>query len=87
MYEPYDPAVHGTYGAWLRGKNIQARPEGWSNATRDVVTEGRDRHGRRFKSTRDQLGNDVVQHGTDQQSVRINAPHVRVASTTVEERA
>ena len=85
--EPYDPEVHGTYGAYLRAKHIHTRPRGWTSATRDIVREGRDKSGRRFKHTTDQLGNEVVQHGSDQQSVKINAPHVRVASTTTEERA
>lgn len=75
-----------TYAEWLRDKSPQTRPQGFTNATRDVVTEGHDEYGRRFKSTRDQLGNDVVQHGSDQQSVKINAPLIRVASTTTEER-
>jgi hypothetical protein len=69
VHEPYDPDVHGTYGEWLRSKNIQTRPQGWTSATRDQVVEGRDRSGRRFKRTTDQLGNDVIQHGDDQQSV------------------
>lgn len=87
LREPYDPEVHGTYGAYLRAKNIQTRPQGWSHATHDVVREGRDRTGRLFKHTTDQLGNEVVQHGADQQSVKINAPHIRLATTTTEERA
>ncbi len=63
-----------TYAEWLRSKNLQTRPNGWTNATRDVVTEGVDSAGQRFKVTRDQLGNDVKQFGTDGQSVRINRP-------------
>lgn len=69
MAEQYDPETHGTYGAWLRSKNIHTRPQGWTRATRDQVVEGRDQHGRRYKRTTDQLGNDVIQHGDDQQSV------------------
>lgn len=83
---PWDPASGQTFGQYCRDKHLQTRAGGWTNATRDVVTEGVDKRGQRFKSTRDQLGNDVVQHGSDQQSVRINAPHIRVASTTTEER-
>lgn len=86
MREEYDPDLHGSYGAWLRSKNIQARPAGWTCATRDQVREGVDTTGLRFKHTTDQLGNEVVQHGHDQQSVKINAPTIRVATTTTEER-
>lgn len=75
--EEYDPDVHGSYGAWLRSKSVQARPSGWTNATRDQVSEGRDREGRRYKRTTDQLGNDVIQHGDDQQSVIVRPPIVR----------
>lgn len=69
MREEYDRAVHGSYGAWLRSKNLQTRTQGWSHATRDQVREGRDAQGRRFKDVTDQLGNHVIQHGNDQQSV------------------
>lgn len=69
MREEYNPAKHGTYGEWLRSKNITTRPTGWTHATRDQVREGRDSQGRRFKDTTDQLGNHVIQHGHDQQSV------------------
>lgn len=72
--EPYDPDKHGTYGAYLRSKNLQTRTQGWTHATRDQVHEGRDREGRRFKTTTDQLGNDVTEHGRDQQSVHIKSP-------------
>lgn len=68
LREPYDPEIHGTYGAYLRSKNIQARPSGWTWATRDQVREYVGRDGRRVKDTTDQLGNRVVQHGRDQQS-------------------
>ena len=74
MAETYDPDLHGPYGKWLREKAVQTRAGGWTNATKDQVAEGRDRSGRRFKRTTDQLGNDVVQHGDDQQSVHIRAP-------------
>jgi hypothetical protein len=84
--EEYDRERHGPYGDWLKSKGVQTRPTGWTHATHDQVREGVGKDGRRFKSTRDQLGNDVVQHGSDQQSVRINATHIRVASTTTEER-
>lgn len=85
MREEYDPDVHGSYGAWLRSKNIQARPFGWSCATRDQVSEGRDAQGRRFKTTTDQLGNDTIQHGRDQQSVRIKSPETVVAKIPMKE--
>lgn len=82
----WTPDTGLTYAEWLRDKSPQTRPQGWTNATRDVVREGYGKDGRRFKKVRDQLGNDVVQHGQDQQSVKINAPLVRVATTTTEER-
>lgn len=69
MREEYDPDVHGSYGAWLRSKNIQARPSGWTHATRDQTREYVGKDGRRVKDVTDQLGNRVVQHGSDQQSV------------------
>jgi len=69
VHEPYDPEVHGTYGAYLRGKNLQVRPGGWTWATRDQVREYRGKDGRLVKDVTDQLGNRVVQHGRDQQSV------------------
>ncbi|MBN6054536.1 hypothetical protein JYK22_21520, partial [Nonomuraea sp. RK-328] len=69
MREEYDPDVHGSYGAWLRSKNIQARPTGWTHATRDQTREYVGNDGRRVKDVTDQLGNRVVQHGRDQQSV------------------
>jgi hypothetical protein len=65
----WDPSSGITFGEYCRSKNIQTRPQGWTSATRDQVVEGRDRSGRRFKRTTDQLGNDVIQHGDDQQSV------------------
>ncbi|MER7361917.1 hypothetical protein [Nonomuraea wenchangensis] len=69
MREEYDPDKHGSYVAWLRSKGVQTRTQGWTHATHDQVREGRDRSGRRFKATTDQLGNDVIEHGSDQQSV------------------
>lgn len=83
----WTPDTGLTYAQWLADKSPQTRPQGWTNATQDLVREGFGKDGRRFKSTRDQLGNDTVQHGADQQSVKINAPLVRVATTTTEERA
>ncbi|MFE3452376.1 hypothetical protein ACFXJ8_25980 [Nonomuraea sp. NPDC059194] len=73
----FDPGGGQTYGQWLRSKNIQTRPQGWSHATRDQVREYRsDKDGRRVKDVTDQLGNSVVQHGSDQQSVIVRAPLV-----------
>lgn len=73
----FDPASGLTYGEWLRAKNIQARPEGWSHATRDQVREYRsEKDGRRVKDVTDQLGNHVVGHGRDSQSVVICNPVV-----------
>ncbi|WP_148433250.1 hypothetical protein [Nonomuraea sp. PA05] len=77
MREEYNPAVHGSYASWLRNKGVQTRASGWTNATHDQVTEGRDRFGQRFKRTTDQLGHDVIQHGNDQQSVIARIQTVR----------
>lgn len=78
----YDPASD-TYGQWLRAKNIQTRPEGWTHATRDQVREYRsDKDGRRVHDRTDQLGNRVVQHGRDQQSVVIQNPVVTATVNT-----
>ena len=82
MSETYDPSVHGSYGRWLREKGVQARAGGWTNATRDQVLVDTPSE----KRVLDQLGNEVRQYGRDQQDVTINAPHIRVAATTKEER-
>ena len=63
-----------TYAEWLKAKSPQVRAGGWTHATRDQTREGRDRSGQRYKATTDQLGNRVVQHGDDQQSVHIKSP-------------
>lgn len=67
MSESYDPDVHGSYGEWLRSKNIQTRPSGWSNATRDQVLVDTPSE----KRVLDQLGNEVRQYGSDQQDVTV----------------
>lgn len=54
--------------------------------TRDVVSEGRDTNGERYKATRDQLGNVVTERANDRQDVTINAPHVTVKTSMTEER-
>lgn len=73
----YDPDSGLSYGEWLRDKNVQARPQGWSHATHDQVREYRsDRDGRRVKDVTDQLGNRVIGHGRDSQSVVIQNPTV-----------
>ncbi|MEU6709983.1 hypothetical protein ABZ897_00775 [Nonomuraea sp. NPDC046802] len=69
MREEYDPDVHGSYGEWLRSKNLQTRPQGWTHATHDQAREYVGKDGKRVKDVTDQLGNRVVQHGRDQQSV------------------
>lgn len=82
----YDPARWPSYGAYLRDKGVQARPSGWSHATHDQVREGRDEVGARFKAVTDQLGNEVIQHGADQQSVHIKAPCIEVSTNVMEVR-
>ncbi|MGI5274745.1 hypothetical protein ACQEUU_37310 [Nonomuraea sp. CA-218870] len=84
MSEPYDPDKHGTYGEWLRSKNIHTRTQGWTHATRDQVREYVGRDGRRVKDTTDQLGNRVVQHGMDSQSV-IASPQTVAAKIPIKE--
>ena len=69
MPESYDPAVHGPYGEWLKNKGVHTRAGGWTHATRDQIREYVGKDGRRVKDTTDQLGNRVVQHGADSQSV------------------
>ena len=69
MSETYDPAIHGSYGRWLREKGVQTRAGGWTHATRDQHREYVGKDGKRVKDTTDQLGNHVIQHGRDQQSV------------------
>lgn len=82
MAETYNPEIHGPYGQWLREKGVHTRAGGWTHATRDqVLVDTKDE-----KRVRDQLGNEVRQYGRDQQDVTINAPHIRVAATTKEER-
>jgi hypothetical protein len=80
--EPYDPAVHGPYGRWLREKAVQARAGGWTNATKDQHREYVGKDGKRVKDTTDQLGNHVIQHGSDQQSV-IASPQTVTAQIPV----
>ncbi|KAB8186887.1 hypothetical protein FH608_046200 [Nonomuraea phyllanthi] len=85
MADEYDPSLHGSYGRWLREKGVQTRAGGWTNATHDQVREGVGEDGRRFKVVTDQLGNDVIQHGNDQQSVHIKSTETiraTVATTT-----
>lgn len=69
----WDPECGLTYAEWLRSKNLQARPAGWSHATHDQTREYVGKDGKRVKDTTDQLGNRVVQHGNDQQSVAIRS--------------
>lgn len=82
MAEEYDPDKHGPYGRWLREKSIHTRAGGWTHATRDQVREGVGEDGRRFKVVTDQLGNDVIQHGQDQQSVHIKSTETIRATVT-----
>jgi hypothetical protein len=82
LREPYDPETHGTYGAYLRAKNIQARPSGWTWRTRDQVREYVGKDGRRVKDRTDQLGNRVVEHGRDQQSAIVRPQTVTAVIPT-----
>ena len=73
---PYDPEADGPYAEWLKNKGVQALAQGWTEATRDQVTEGRTEDGGRFKRTRDQLGNDITERtdarGRQRKDVNIN---------------
>ncbi|MGS2645861.1 hypothetical protein [Streptosporangium sp. G12] len=84
----WTPETGLTYAEWLKNKAPQVRPTGWTNATHDQVREGYGKDGRRFKATTDQLGNDTVQHGADQQSVHIKNPetvHAVIPAPTTKE--
>lgn len=58
---PWDPESGITFGEYMRAKSIQVRPAGWTWTTRDQVAEGRNQAGERFKTTTDQLGNQVTE--------------------------
>ncbi|HEY9369314.1 hypothetical protein [Streptomyces sp.] len=68
---PWDPE-QGTFGAYMRSKNVQVRPVGWTWATRDQVLA--DTSARR--TVRDQCGNDVTERtdeqGREHRDVNIN---------------
>lgn len=68
----FDPAIHGTYGNYLRGKNLQVRAGGWTWATCDQVVEDSPTR----KTVRDQAGHDVTERtderGRQHRDVRIN---------------
>lgn len=53
--------------------------------TRPKVTEGRDDNGRRFKATRDELGNTVTERAGDRQDVVINAQPAQLRAAVNEE--
>jgi hypothetical protein len=76
----WTPDTGMSYAEWLQSKGTQTRAGGWTHATKDQIREGRDSQGRRFKATTDQLGNDVIQHGRDQQSVHIKSPETIFAT-------
>lgn len=39
-HEPYDPTVHGTYGAYLRSKGIQVKGSRYTPVRREYRDEG-----------------------------------------------
>lgn len=80
---PHDPAVHGTFGSYMRGgeplgegrtADVVTGEPTW--ATRDQVVEGRREDGTRFKRVRDQNGHDITDRtgpdGRERRDVRIN---------------
>jgi hypothetical protein len=78
----WSPDTGMSYAAWLRGKNLQTRAGGWTHATHDQRREYVGKDGKRVKDTTDQLGNHVIQHGSDQQSV-IASPQTVTAQIPV----
>ena len=74
-----------TYAEWLRDKSPQTRPQGWTHATHDQAAEYVGKDGRRVKDVTDQLGNRVIQHGRDQQSVHIKSPETIFATIPMKE--
>lgn len=74
-----------TYAEWLQAKSPQTRPQGWTHATHDQPREYVGKDGRRVKDVTDQLGNRVVQHGRDQQSVHIKSPETVIAKIPMKE--
>ncbi|MEV0382394.1 hypothetical protein [Nonomuraea sp. NPDC050643] len=84
-----------SYADWLKNKGVHTRAGGWTHHTRDQHREYVGKDGRRVKDTTDQLGNRVIQHGRDQQSVvarpqtvtaQIPASAIKRESTDVRER-
>lgn len=73
---PEDSESDIPYGEKLRRKGVQVRASGWSNATRNVVDEGRTEQGGRFKKVTDQMGHEVTEEttpdGRERKHVRIN---------------
>jgi hypothetical protein len=82
---PYDPRIHGTFGAYMRGgqplgkgrsADVVLGPRTW--LTQDQVHEGTTADGVRFKERVDQLGHQVVEEtlpdGSERKHVRLNLP-------------
>ncbi|WP_113699188.1 hypothetical protein [Nonomuraea lactucae] len=78
-YERYDPAVHGTYGAYLRGKGLQVH----GGRSTPVRRERRDEDGRRHREVTSLTESGAVatttnrtDKGGDHQDVHVRAPLV-----------
>ncbi len=80
-HEPYDPKVHGTFGAYLRGgaplggrgPDVVTGERTWR--TRDQVDEGRTPEGGRYKATTDGNGHTVTEETTPKGQQR---KHVKI---------
>ncbi len=86
----YDPEHDGSYGEWLRSKNVGFNPHGRTRSEQ-VIDEGHLQSGERFKVTQDELGNRVRERSAEMgvstgQDVRIAAPCVTAQVASGEKR-
>ncbi|MFB4276037.1 hypothetical protein ACBJ59_12135 [Nonomuraea sp. MTCD27] len=70
----WDPERDGPFGEYVKAKNIQVRPAGFTYVTRDQVTTGRRADGVAVKHTVDQLGHETTEHADGRRDVTINLP-------------
>lgn len=69
---PWDPERDGPFGAYVKAKNLQVRPAGWTWRTRDQVVEDRRADGVAVKHIVDQLGHETTEHADGRRDVTIN---------------
>ncbi|MGA5764473.1 hypothetical protein [Nonomuraea bangladeshensis] len=80
-HEPYDPAVHGSYGAYLRGKGLQVHGGRSTPRRRETVDEG----GRRRREVTELTASGAIttvtnrtdERGGAHQDVHVRAPVAR----------